>query len=418
MKKIFSILLLLAIAIYPITIKAEGTVEEIRITSTTTSVTEGELPSFTVSTTTEHINIEAYGSNTGWTKWATGNSSWHGFGSETPTAEADGTTHYGLRLSVQLETGYTFADEVTIYFNDNNVTEEGHTLLDTGFDWGGYLYIDLGIAEEETDDPELPEDEIISSVNITITPPQIGTKVEMHEVEDQYGVYTEPTLFPTVVLEKNAHYKLGIAFYISTLPSIDPDGYDEPFVGTFEANKDYYMEVYVYPEDGYIFADNVTLTVNGGTDYELSEYNYEYQLMFYVKMKASTNDPKVLEGAGQEYTQSNDKKLVFKFDIPFEEFKNTGKVYIDGKLVDPKNYNVSEGSTVITFNTDYTNTLASGNHTLRVTSENGDISTTFSVSATKNPNTNDNILTSILTLIISIFSVSILLKYNKKILSN
>jgi len=46
---------------------AETDINEIRLTSSTTSVQPGELPEFSVSTTTEHVSsIDSYGSNTNW----------------------------------------------------------------------------------------------------------------------------------------------------------------------------------------------------------------------------------------------------------------------------------------------------------------------------------------------------------------
>ena len=118
---------------------------EIRITSETTSVQAGVLPAFTTTTTTEHASIEAYGGNTIWVRWPSGAGSWHGFGNDTEAAFNDGSTHYGMRLYVGLDSGYQFSKDTKIYFNDVDVTSSGHTSMSLT-SWGGYVYIDLGLA--------------------------------------------------------------------------------------------------------------------------------------------------------------------------------------------------------------------------------------------------------------------------------
>ena len=118
---------------------------EIRITSETTSVQAGVLPAFTTTTTTEHASIEAYGGNTIWVRWPSGAGSWHGFGDDTEAAFNDGITHYGMRLRVGLDSGYQFSEDTKIYFNDVDVTSSGHTSMSLT-SWGGYVYIDLGLA--------------------------------------------------------------------------------------------------------------------------------------------------------------------------------------------------------------------------------------------------------------------------------
>ena len=118
---------------------------EIRIASETTSVQAGVLPAFTATTTTEHASIEAYGGNTIWVRWPSGAGSWHGFGDDTEAAFNDGSTHYGMRLRVGLDSGYQFTEDTKIYFNDVDVTSSGHTSINID-SWGGYVYIDLGLA--------------------------------------------------------------------------------------------------------------------------------------------------------------------------------------------------------------------------------------------------------------------------------
>ena len=106
------------------------------------------------------------------------------------------------------------------------------------------------------------------------------------------------------------------------------------------------------------------------------------------RVKINENSYKVLDGANQII--SANKELTFRFNIEFAKFKAEGKVYVDGKLVDPSNYTAKEGSTVITFNADYVKKLAANEHTLKVTTNDGEVETKFTI--TNNPQTSDNLI--------------------------
>lgn len=71
----------------------------------------------------------------------------------------------------------------------------------------------------------------------------------------------------------------------------------------------------------------------------------------------------VTSGANSSYDKASGKGLTIKVDGEYALFE---ELKIDGKLVDEKNYTVSEGSTVITFTAAYLNTLADGSHDIEV----------------------------------------------------
>lgn len=86
----------------------------------------------------------------------------------------------------------------------------------------------------------------------------------------------------------------------------------------------------------------------------------------------------VINGAGQTHVRGVDGVAEFEIDVEYELFEDDGKVYIDGELVDPENYNSKSGSTIITFSADYLNSLTVGEHTLAVVfGDNGIARTTF-----------------------------------------
>ena len=210
-------------------------INEIRITSETTSVTAGVLPEFSASTTTDGLSIEGYGSNTGWVM--RGPSNWYGFGSATPTATADGT-HYGLRLSLQTTTGYAISGSATIYFNGTDITHQEYTELDTNY---GYLYIDLGTAAETTTNT------VINPINVTgFTAPVANAQANVSSIGLSEG------LTITNTSDKHAYWLLADSPF-TELASTD----------TFEAGTSYILYIPYTVNSGYEVADPESVAIGG-----------------------------------------------------------------------------------------------------------------------------------------------------------
>lgn len=87
-----------------------------------------------------------------------------------------------------------------------------------------------------------------------------------------------------------------------------------------------------------------------------------------------------VKGAGSVYTRGSSKNLVFEENARFD--KLTG-VAVDGKALKEGQYAAEFGSTRITLNADYLDTLAPGEHTLAASHDYGanafDVETTFTV---------------------------------------
>ena len=132
--------------------------------------------------------------------------------------------------------------------------------------------------------------------------------------------------------------------------------------------------------------------------YTRCTYEFTFQ---YVKEEINSNEYKFLDGENQNYTINKDNELKFRIDAEYSLFD---KVYIDNELVDANNYTSKEGSTIITFNKDYINNLSVGGHTLKVTFNDGEATTKFSVLKEKieNPSTKDNFEKYVITGIVSI----------------
>ena len=109
-----------------------------------------------------------------------------------------------------------------------------------------------------------------------------------------------------------------------------------------------------------------------------------------IKVVVEKIEYKVIEGAEQTYTIKEDTEARFRIDADYSLFNN--KVYVDNVLVDSSNYTSKSGSTIIVLNKDYVDTLAAGEHTLKVAfADGGEAETTFTiVRKAENNNNNEN----------------------------
>ena len=89
-----------------------------------------------------------------------------------------------------------------------------------------------------------------------------------------------------------------------------------------------------------------------------------------------------ISGANSIWSKGSGKAMVMKTDGDFSKFVS---VEIDGVIVDPKNYTAKSGSTIVSFNADYMETLSAGEHNYRVNYIDGSVDTTFTVDGTATP---------------------------------
>ena len=86
----------------------------------------------------------------------------------------------------------------------------------------------------------------------------------------------------------------------------------------------------------------------------------------------------IIEGANGKWQKGSEGGLSFASNAAFADFL---KVQVDGKDLDASNYAVKEGSTVVTLNASYLETLSAGKHTLAIVSDTGTAETEFTVVA-------------------------------------
>ena len=116
----------------------------------------------------------------------------------------------------------------------------------------------------------------------------------------------------------------------------------------------------------------VTLEVSGGSA-DLFGLLIEYK-----EAQEPVQPPVIIAGANGSWQKSGTDGLSFTSNAAFADFT---KVQVDGKDLDASNYTVKEGSTIVTLNAAYLNTLSVGKHTLSVVSANGTATTEFTITA-------------------------------------
>ena len=151
--------------------------------------------------------------------------------------------------------------------------------------------------------------------------------------------------------------------------------------------------------------------------YTKCKYEFTFQ---YVKEEVTPKEYKFTEGENQIYIIDESKNAVFKVNADFSLFDN--KVYIDGVLIDIKNYKAESGSTIITLNKEYVDTLSVGQHTLKIVfKDGGEAVTKFEVKGLNNnldsivnPKTGDNITLYFVLSILSVLGIATSVIINNK----
>lgn len=126
----------------------------------------------------------------------------------------------------------------------------------------------------------------------------------------------------------------------------------------------------------------LTMDVSGG----VAE---KFELVIEYKEAQESNAPVITSGANSTWQKGGTDGLSFTSNAAFADFI---KVQVDGKDLDASNYTVKEGSTIVTLNAAYLNTLSVGKHTLSIVSANGTATTEFTITAaqTGGDQTGDN----------------------------
>ena len=300
---------------------------------------------------------------------------------------------------VVLPTGFTWNAPATVLTAGTNTYKATFTPVDTT-NYKTIMDIDIEVDVKNIFD-------VITSVpggNGTITPSKIGV-IEGSKVKITFTPNTGYMVDKVLVngIEKTAtgneieitvdeektvevSYK-KIPFTITveevTGATVDPDG---TVTVSYGDNKDFTITANTGYKLVKVLVNDVEKTLDGNT---LKLKNITSNMK--IKVVVEKIEYKVIEGAEQTYTIKEDTEARFRIDADYSLFNN--KVYVDNVLVDSSNYTSKSGSTIIVLNKDYVDTLAVGEHTLKVAfTDGGEAETTFTIArkAEDNNNNEDN----------------------------
>lgn len=101
-------------------------------------------------------------------------------------------------------------------------------------------------------------------------------------------------------------------------------------------------------------------------------------LIEYKEAQEPVQPPIIIAGANGSWQEDGKDGLSFTSNAAFADFI---KVQVDDKDLDASNYDVKEGSTIVTLKADYLNTLTAGKHTVSIVSANGTATAEFTITA-------------------------------------
>ena len=112
----------------------------------------------------------------------------------------------------------------------------------------------------------------------------------------------------------------------------------------------------------------------------------------------------ILDGAGSSWMQNTDGSLAIRGSGEISKFR---EVKVDGVTVDPVNYTVTEGSTIITFKPEYLKSLSTGNHSFELVWTDGTAATNFTVAentdqSAKSPKTGEDFSRTLCTVLLMV----------------
>ncbi len=287
-------------------------------------------------------------------------------------------------------TGFTFrfvpdplSDDLAVLYDFSAMPEDGFQ----GDEWNPYTaYVTVKEASDipsSTDPITLPvrvleegdaEYSPAPELSATFTPDTAVTVGEFNEFQGLAIDY----YYPMVDAELSEGYDIQAGYTVS-IPLTDyasetlsgtltiplPEGYDGASArikGGASASS-YTATTVTFP---------LTLDVSGGTA-EAFELLIEYK-----EAQEPVQPPVIIAGANGSWQKGGTDGLSFTSNAAFADFI---KVQVDGKDLDASNYTVKEGSTIVTLNAAYLNTLSVGKHTLSIVSANGTATTEFTITA-------------------------------------
>ncbi len=164
----------------------------------------------------------------------------------------------------------------------------------------------------------------------------------------------------------------------------------------FEAGKRYMYSLMLANTEGHTFAADCALTLNGkAVNSRNVMVGRDGKTLFATALKTltltgaetpETPEYRITAGANSVWTMGNEDGLTFRANGALDKF--TG-IQVDGKILDSDAYTVDSGSTVVTLEPTYLETLTEGKHHLTVLYTDGQCGTSFTVQAAEDDPTED-----------------------------
>ena len=221
---------------------------------------------------------------------------------------AKGNTIYTVRIRYDAEEGYSFGTYPSATVNSQyanwEIWDQEHKIFCVI-----YRFQAKGSNQANT----------INSVNITIDLPVGGQ------------------LFPTTCTISPSGVKVTKVKWLEGATEV---------TGTAGYNTVYQAKIYFEPESNYEFGSGVQVTVNGESKSWYNDGGYHVGALFQTGAKPSDEGVKITDGNDSTYEPGSNESLTFRGSGEVAYFKD---VKVDGTIVDRTNYDVREGSTIITF---------------------------------------------------------------------
>ena len=255
--------------------------------------------------------------------------------------------------------------------------------------------------------------EEISEISVVLNAPHVGDTITL----DGLGY---PDGLP-VVTTTDSRLQVS-AYWIKG--TCENDLCEELFSGTFQKNQYYYayIELEIIDANSYLFVPEVSnnISINGNAPEEVFDGS-SIHTWFIAKVQAQSTTYKILSDK-QTYILNSNNAISITADGNLNKLIG---IMVDGILISSENYDLENGSTVLTLKSSYLDTLSVGNHTLEFVYSDGSVETLFAVSNAKdkvlasnkntiNPQTGDNVMCYISMLGLSVIGLAGIGFYVKK----
>lgn len=292
--------------------------------------------------------------------------------SNNPVFRDEGTHTVYYQLAKDNYTSIIGTKTVTINKKSVSVTAQGQEIVwgndidQNSYDTNGFVN-----GDRITQIKLIPNTSSLTE-NGTITISDI--KIENSTYEDVTGNYD--------IIKKNGLLKI---VHDTTLPPkrIEADKDRTTYKVGETLNVDD-ITVMVYYEDGYseavtdftTNADSIDMQTPGNKILTVSYTNNAVTKTDDIGIVVELIEYEILNGEESDWTFGSDGEILIRGKGEFSKFVG---VYLDGTLLDAKNYTVKEGSTIIALKAAYLNTLSVGTHTFEIRWTDGFAKTTFTI---------------------------------------